>query len=281
MMRNIIHIICVFAALLVPALAGAQIVRKDSVPLHWAENNKKVIVDGDTVSMIIPERNYGRYDRGLFNYLYLPKGDWAFGFTASYGELNTDDVQVLSMLKNVDFAGKMYSLKPSISYLFRNNQSIGMRLNYTRGTADLKSLAVDIDDDMNFSLHDVSYYQQTYEVAAFYRNYVGLGMEKRFAVFNEVSLDMGAGSSRFKRYYADQLFDTRTNITTVSLNFSPGLCVFIQDYVAFNVSFGVFGLKVRNEKQNTNGVDEGSRTTSGANFRFNIFNINFGMMVVI
>ena len=54
MMRNIIHIICVFAALLVPALAGAQIVRKDSVPLHWAENNKKVIVDGDTVSMIIP-----------------------------------------------------------------------------------------------------------------------------------------------------------------------------------------------------------------------------------
>ena len=99
MMRNIIHIICVFAALLVPALAGAQIVRKDSVPLHWAENNKKVIVDGDTVSMIIPERNYGRYDRGLFNYLYLPKGDWAFGFTASYGELNTDDVQVLSMLK--------------------------------------------------------------------------------------------------------------------------------------------------------------------------------------
>ena len=281
MMRNIIHIICVFAALLVPALAGAQIVRKDSVPLHWAENNKKVIVDGDTVSMIIPERNYGRYDRGLFNYLYLPKGDWAFGFTASYGELNTDDVQVLSMLKNVDFAGKMYSLKPSISYLFRNNQSIGMRLNYTRGTADLKSLAVDIDDDMNFSLHDVSYYQQTYEVAAFYRNYVGLGMEKRFAVFNEVSLDMGARSSRFKRYYADQLFDTRTNITTVSLNFSPGLCVFIQDYVAFNVSFGVFGLKVRNEKQNTNGVDEGSRTTSGANFRFNIFNINFGLMVVI
>lgn len=240
-----------------------------------------MIVDGDTVSMIIPERNYGRYDRGLFNYLYLPKGDWAFGFTASYGELNTDDVQVLSMLKNVDFAGKMYSLKPSISYLFRNNQSIGMRLNYTRGTADLKSLAVDIDDDMNFSLHDVSYYQQTYEVAAFYRNYVGLGMEKRFAVFNEVSLDMGAGSSRFKRYYADQLFDTRTNITTVSLNFSPGLCVFIQDYVAFNVSFGVFGLKVRNEKQNTNGVDEGSRTTSGANFRFNIFNINFGLMVVI
>jgi len=29
------------------------------------------------------------------------------------------------------------------------------------------------------------------------------------------------------------------------------------------------------------GVDEGTRFTSGANFRFNLFNINLGMMVVI
>jgi hypothetical protein len=47
------------------------------------------------------------------------------------------------------------------------------------------------------------------------------------------------------------------------------------------VSFGVFGVKFRNEHQKTDGVDEGSRFTSGANFKFNIFNINFGLMVVI
>ena len=68
---------------------------------------------------------------------------------------------------------------------------------------------------------------------------------------------------------------------TASLNFSPGLCVFIMDYVSFNVSFGVFGIKVHQEKQQTNGVEEGTRFTSGANFKFNIFNINFGMAVFI
>lgn len=57
--------------------------------------------------------------------------------------------------------------------------------------------------------------------------------------------------------------------------------MFIQDYVSFNVSFGVFGINYQHERQSTDGVDEGSRTTSGANFRFNIFNINFGLMVVI
>ncbi len=68
---------------------------------------------------------------------------------------------------------------------------------------------------------------------------------------------------------------------TAALNFSPGLCVFIMDYVSFNVSFGVFGVKVHNERQSTDGVDEGSRFSSGANFKFNIFNINFGMAVFI
>ncbi len=75
--------------------------------------------------------------------------------------------------------------------------------------------------------------------------------------------------------------DTRTNFVTASLNFSPGVCVFIMDYISFNVSFGVFGLNVRNERQWTDGKEEGSRFTSGANFRFNIFNINFGMAVYI
>ncbi|MDE7393937.1 MAG: hypothetical protein K2M80_05645, partial [Muribaculaceae bacterium] len=67
----------------------------------------------------------------------------------------------------------------------------------------------------------------------------------------------------------------------ISLNFSPGVCVFIMDYVSFTVSFGVFGLHMRSEKQITDGVEEGRRFTSGANFRFNIFNINFGLAVNI
>lgn len=245
------------------------------------EQHQLVRVGNDTVSMVLPEKNYGRFDRGLFNYLYIPKGKWAFGLTASYGQLSTEDVQILSMLEDVNFKGHIYSIKPSVAYFFGNNHSIGLRLDYSRGMADLGSLALDIDDDMNFSLKDVSYYSQSYKVGSVYRAYVGLNDQKRFSVFNEVALEFGTSTSRFKRYYADELFDTRTTSTGVSLNFSPGLCVFIQDYVAFNVSFGVFGLKLNKEKQTTNGENDGSRLSSGANFKFNIFNINFGLMVVI
>ncbi len=261
------------------ALSAQSIVRK--VTRAVEDSVAMVVVGNDTVNVIIPERNLGRFDRGLFNYIFIPRNKWGFGITASYGELNTDDVQVLSILKDVDFNGKMYSIRPYLSYFIRNNQSVGLKFNYNRGIADLGRLAVDFDDDLNFTLRDVSYYQQSFGIGAFYRNYVGLDHNGRFSIFNEVELGFSSGSSRFRRLYNSEPRDTRTTSTEVSLNFSPGVCVFIQEYVSFNVSFGVFGLKMRKEKQLTNGIDEGSRFTSGANFRFNIFNINFGMMVVI
>ena len=261
------------------ALSAQSIVRKGTRAVE--DSVAMVVVGNDTVNVIIPERNLGRFDRGLFNYIFIPRNKWGFGITASYGELNTDDVQVLSILKDVDFNGKMYSIRPYLSYFIRNNQSVGLKFNYNRGIADLGRLAVDFDDDLNFTLRDVSYYQQSFGIGAFYRNYVGLDHNGRFSIFNEVELGFSSGSSRFRRLYNSEPRDTRTTSTEVSLNFSPGVCVFIQEYVSFNVSFGVFGLKMRNERQLTNGIDEGSRFTSGANFRFNIFNINFGLMVVI
>ncbi len=250
-------------------------------PVSQEVLDEKVIVGEDTVSIIMPERNYGRYDRGLFNYLYIPKGQWAFGMTASYGEFDADDVQLLSVLKDFDFNGKLYSIKPSVSYFFRNNQSIGIKFNYTNGEANLSGLTIDFDDDLNFSLKDVCYHTRSYAASIFYRNYIGLSNMKRFAIFNDVDLTFGGGTSQFKRYYNGELRDTRTSAFEASLNFSPGLCVFIMDYVSFNVSFGVFGLNFRNEQQKTNDVEEGSRFTSGANFKFNLFNINFGIGVHI
>lgn len=280
-MKKAIKYIILLLAVLTSSVAasGQTIVRKKNrVPVDSVE---KVIVQGDTVDIIIPQRNFGRFDRGLFNYIFIPKGKWGFGITASYGELQTEDIQVLSILKDFDFKGKLYSIKPSVAYTFANNQSVGMKFDYSRGIADLAHLGVDFDEDLNFSIRDVSYYQQSFSVASFYRAYVGLDPHGRFGIFNEVDLSFGSGSSRFKRIYNEQPKDTRTIVTQGSLNFSPGVCVFIQDYVSFQVSFGVFGLKWRKEDQTTDGVDEGSRVTSGANFRFNIFNINFGLMVVI
>lgn len=267
------------ASLLV--FAAPVFAKTPEMPLNPTKEDS-VVVNGDTISIYLPSKNLGRYDRGLYNYLFIPKGCWGFGLSASYGEISTEDMDILSVIKDFNFKGKIYSIKPSVSYFFNHNQSLGFILNYTKGSANLGSLSLDADDeDLNFTIRDVSYYTESYSMAVSYRNYVGLGRDKRFAVFNQVDLAFGSGSSRFKRYYSDKLRDTKSNTTLASLNFSPGVCVFIQDNVSFNVSFGVFGINWKRTRQSTNGVDDGTRTTSGANFKFNIFNINFGLAVVI
>lgn len=248
---------------------------------HHPELDELVIVGKDTTNLVIRDRNFGRYDRGLFNYLFIPKKQWVFGLEASYGEFDSEDIQVLQAIKDLDFNGKQYAIKPNIGYFFRNNQCVGLRFDYTRAEAELGHMNFNMGDDLSFDIHDISYSSNKYSMGIFYRNYVGLTRAKRFAIFNEACLSFGSGSSRFKRPFNDKIRDTRTDFTTVALNFSPGLCVFIMDSFSFNVSLGVFGVHLTNEKQVTDGVEEGSRFSSGANFRFNLFNINFGIGVHI
>ncbi len=243
--------------------------------------DEKVIVRGDTVPLIIKQRNFGRYDRGLFNYLYIPKGDWFVGLTASYGEFSTTDYQLFDLLSDFNFNAHSFSIKPSVSYFIRNNVSLGLKFNYSNSKAILQSAAVDFDEDLNFNISDASYKNESYSAAMIFRQYIGLSRAGRFGVYNEVELAFGSGNAHFNRMYDSTPRTTSTTYMDARLNFSPGVCVFIMKNVAFNVSFGVFGYYLRNEKQSEDGVKTGNRFSSGANFRFNIFNIDFGIAVVV
>ena len=243
--------------------------------------NEKVVFRGDTLKMILKDRNLGRYDRGLFNYLFIPKGIWQVGLTASYGEFSTSDLEILDLVSDVDFKGKLWSIRPYFQYFLRSNISLGLRLGYTQGRANIGSFKVDIDEDMNFNLHDILYKSNSYSAALTFSQYLGITRKGRFGVFNEVELAFSGGDNDFHRPFNGEMRETHTTSFQTALNFSPGVCVYVMDQVSFNVSLGVFGLYIKHEKQKVNGEDLGWRTTSGANFRFNIFNINFGIAVNI
>lgn len=245
------------------------------------DTKERVVVGKDTVPLIIRQRNFGRFDRGLFNFLFIPKGQWHFALTASYGEFSSSDLRALDLLTDVDVSGHIFSIKPSVSYFIRNNVSVGVRLNYTRAKAGLGSLNLDFSDDISFNLSDIAYGSEEYSAAATCAQYIGITRGSRFGIFNEVELSFASGNSDFQRPYAGELKNTHTTYMQARLAFSPGVCVFVMKNVSFNVSFGVFGFYLRNEKQTVNGEALGNRFTSGANFKFNIFNINFGLGVHI
>lgn len=245
------------------------------------DSSERVIWNGDTVPMQLKTRNLGRYDRGLSNYLFIPRGQWSFGLTASYGEFSTDNMEVFGLLTDIDLGVHAFSIKPYMMYFLRNNLSVGMRFGYTSIKGNIGSFKVDIDEDVNFNLQDIMYRNESYTAALMCRQYIGIARRGRFGVFNEVELAFSSGNSDFRRPYAGEPLITHTTYMEAALNFSPGVCVFIMKNVSFNLSFGVFGFYLRNENQTENGKDLGNRVTSGANFRFNIFNINFGLGIHI
>lgn len=253
--------------------------------IESASINDKVIVGNDTVSMLLSDKAPGRFDRGLYNYLYIPKNEIVFGLSASYGNFSTDDMQVLSLLTDLDFGGQMYSIKPWISYFIKNNQSIGLRLNYTNASANLDNLSAGLGSDLSFSIGNVCYNAQSYGASVFYRNYIGLNAKKRFAFFYEADLSYLGGSSMFSRSFDGNLNETRTTFNEARLGFSPGVCVFIHKNVAIDLSFDILGLYLRDENQETkiydgeevSNIEKGSYFSSGASFKFNLFSINFGL----
>ena len=245
------------------------------------DRNEMVTFRGRKMPMILKDRNLGRFDRGLFNYLFIPKGICQLGVTASYGEFSTENLEILDFVSDIDFKGKLWAVRPYFAYFIKSNMSLGLRLGYTSGEANVGAFNVDIDDDMSFNLHDIMYKSRSYSAAITYTNYLGIARQGRFGFFNEVEFAMAGGDSDFHRPFNGEMRRTHTQTYQASLNFSPGVCVYVLDQVSFNVSFGVFGLNIKHEKQKVNDEPLGERTTSGANFRFNIFNINFGIAVNI
>lgn len=243
--------------------------------------SEMVLWKGDTIPMQLKTRNLGRYDRGLSNYLFIPKGQWAFGLTASYGELSTDNTEIFGLLTDIDMGIHAFSIKPYMMYFIKNNLSVGLRFGYTSMKGRIDSFGVDIDEDMNFNLHDIMYRNESYTAAMILRQYIGISRKGRFGVFNEIELAFSSGNSDFQRPFGGEPRTTHTTNMKLGLNFSPGVTVMVMKNVSCNVSFGVFGFYLQNEKQMEDGVDTGNRVTSGANFRFNIFNINFGLGIHI
>lgn len=240
---------------------------------------------------VIHTKAIGRYDRGIINYRFIPKGKWIGGTTASYIDFDSEDSRLLfSLLKDFDCHARTVSVKPFIGYAMRNNMVIGVKLGYNHTVAQLDNLALNMDD-LDFSLKDIRYTEDTYSIGLFHRSYVGLDAGRRFGLFNETTLSFNTGSTRFSRgkedgeanaTEAEKAFkSTETTLYELHVGINPGIAVFIMQNVSAEMSFGVIGFKYNSETQKNNLGETGKRRNSGANFKVNLFNINIGITLCL
>ena len=224
----------------------------------------------------IPVIARDKFDRGIEQKTFIPKGQWMCGASFSYSE-HTDENFKWLVLDNVNSVGYTFKVSPVVSYFIRDNISIGGRLAYSRGLTDLGNLSIDLGDDLNFDLSDYKDRSNTMSGAFFIRTYLNLGDSKRFGLFNEARVTYGYSQSKLENGKGDDLKGTHQIKQTLNFGLAPGITCFINDFTAVEASIDVLGLDFKWYDQKTNQVETGKRTSSGANFQLNLLSISLGI----
>ena len=234
------------------------------------------LAEADSVKMQIEQR---RANRGLVdrNNIFVPKGQWIFGGTASYSQHNNDAYKIL-LIDDVNSEGYNFKLSPLVAYAITDNMAIGGRFNYGRTFLRLDGASLSFgDEDTGTNISTDFYYalKHSYSLGGVWRQYIPLGSNKRFAIFNEVQLAVGGSQSKIAtdspvRGTFSQSFD-------VGLSVNPGIVAFASNVMAVEVTVGVMGVQFSRTKQVHNQVETGRTSASMMNFSVNLLSIGLGV----
>ena len=223
--------------------------------------------------------NEMRRQRGLTekHNLFVPRGQWIFGGTASYSTHSNDTYRFL-VIEGIESKGYTFKVSPMIAYAFRDNMALGGRFIYSRTLLKLDNAELHFGNEetgTNIVARDFYSLKQTYSAAAIWRQYIPLGRNKRFALFNEMQLGMGSSQAKFA---ADTpVRGTYETGKHISLGLTPGLVAFATNNMAIELNVGVMGFTYNKVRQVHNQGSGGTRGSSMMNFKVNIFSIGLGV----
>lgn len=259
------------------ATASTTNIGDDSVTVATPTKRTKIQL-ADSASRVIRVPNEGaRVDRGIYQYLFIPKGQVLAGATLSYAHLDSNDSQFMLMIDGLEAQCSMTRISPFFGVSYAKNQVLGARFAYqqTRGKVDNVSLQAGDNEDYTFTLSNVDLAQRSYAGALFHRAYIGLDLRGRFALYNETRIELSFGRNTFS--YGDKALDQYTKNRQVGVTFHPGVAVCIMNNVSMHASIGVGGVRLSDSRVYDGAEMIGKRTAMNANFRINLTDISLGI----
>ncbi len=217
-----------------------------------------------------------KFDRGIEQKTFVPKGQWMVGASFSYTEFSADNYQWM-VVEDLNAVGYTFKVSPVVSYFIKDNISIGGRIAYSRTLTDLGNLSLSLGDDLNIDIDDLHLKSHTFSVATFTRQYLNLGDNRRFGLFNEMRVTYGYGEGNSENSLSETPKAVHEEKHTLNFGVAPGLACFVNNNIAVEVAVDVLGVDLKWYKQTINQVEKGSMRNSAANFKINLFSINLGM----
>ena len=223
-----------------------------------------------------------RVDRNIGVNKFVYKGECMLGLTASYGNISTEDSDIMLLLNDINIGLRSTTVRPFFAYAYRDNMAVGIRLGYQfiDGSIDNVDLNLGLIADglEDMSISNLGLRSESFSWALFHRNYLGLDRRGIVGVIIESEILVKSGSSRFTSG-GEVVNVSRSSNFAAELNVNPGLGIYIFPQVCVTATVGIGGLRYNNVRQ-YDAMDNviGRRDHSSLNFKINITDIQIGVV---
>lgn len=221
-----------------------------------------------------------QFSRDIEQISFVPKGQWIGGVSVSYSQSDQNNYQFL-IFENLSGDTYTFKVSPMLMFAFKNNLAAGGRFAYSRSRTRLNSADVVLDSETEYNMDNLYSITHSYTGTGAFRQYLSLGSNTRFGLFNEVQLQIGGGQSKLCSGSGEDFTGTYSRHLSVNVGLAPGLIVFLNNYSALEVNIGVLGFNYTNRRLTTDQIYVANMKNSSANFKINLFSITFGMAFYI
>lgn len=220
------------------------------------------------------------FKRGLEQISFVPKGQWIGGVSVSYFQSDFENYQFL-IVENLNGDTYTFKVSPMVMFCIKDNLAAGGRLSYSRSRTRLDGASLVLGADTSYDVDNLYSISHNYHGTAMFRNYISLGKSMRFGFFNEVDLSLGGGQSKLVNGTGDELTGTYERNFNLNIGLTPGVIMFLSNYSALEVSIGVLGFNYTHTHSISDQIYHAERNRKSANFRINLFSVQFGVAFYI
>lgn len=222
-----------------------------------------------------------RIDRNIDLNKFVYKGEVMLGIAASYGTLDVSDSDLMLVFDDINLGLRRAAVMPYIAYAYKDNRSVGLRFGYEFLQGDLGNVALNLGSaaDLSFSIADIGIKSESYAWSLFHRNYIGLDRRGIIGAILESEVQVKTGTTSLYVGAGDDRSQSINKNFAARLNFNPGLAVYVFPEVCVTVTVGIGGLYYNNIRQfDAVGVENGRRDHSALKFKFNVADIQIGVV---
>lgn len=216
------------------------------------------------------------FEQEMESVVFVPKGQWVTGVSVSYSQSNQNNYQFL-IFEGISGDTYSFNVSPMVCYIFKDDMGAGGKFAYTRSLTKLENADIVLDSETDANISNLYRLAHNYYVTGIMRNYFSIGKSKRFGFFSELQLQLGGGQSKLMTGKGMDISGNYERNFQFKVGVAPGLALFLNNYSAVEVQVGVLGFSLTDTKTITDRIYVSNRKSKSANFKINLFSINFGV----